>query len=267
MILTVKKPHVDAQHAELHVNLMLLVKAKVKLMTNSRHYVELFEPKFSAKLLTHLRKQAKKTAVGYKKTAVNKSELPDLIKAADVELNVEVGAAMLESIEASLSDVFFASAEEAATAMGLEVSADILLADAIAYAKSESAVLVAEITKTTENTLREIIAKSIKNGETVQETAIRIMTSTAFDANRADMIARTEIVNAHTAGNILVWKRSGLVDEIEWITAHDELTCDVCASNNAKVVKIGKQFPSGAFRPAAHPRCRCDIMPVIKKID
>lgn len=83
--------------------------------------------------------------------------------------------------------------------------------------------------------------------------------------SRAEMIARTEVLDAMNAGVDDGWGsmiERGLLDpalvEREWIVTWDERTCDICAPLDGVRAPVGETF-DGYDRPPAHPRCRCTM--------
>lgn len=85
---------------------------------------------------------------------------------------------------------------------------------------------------------------------------------------RAMMIARTETIDALTAGQEESWKQAraeGLLDDTaqkEWITTPDDRTCPICAPLDGETVGLDEEFSGGFARPPAHPRCRCAVVAV-----
>ena len=76
---------------------------------------------------------------------------------------------------------------------------------------------------------------------------------------RAKMIARTEVINAYNRASMLVYEQAGIPDsEIEWISAMEERTCDVCMGYDGKPISVIGEIPP------IHPNCRCTIFPKIK---
>jgi SPP1 gp7 family putative phage head morphogenesis protein len=76
---------------------------------------------------------------------------------------------------------------------------------------------------------------------------------------RAKVMARTETMYAYNATATARYKAHG-IDEEEWLTAHDERTCDVCGPLD------GMKFPIGEQDCPAHPNCRCVKLPVIPEV-
>lgn len=91
----------------------------------------------------------------------------------------------------------------------------------------------------------------------------------ALIAERAKLIATTEVARARGEGQRMQWERM-VADGIlkseewrqEWVTAHDEIVqkCPICRPMDGQRVRIGEPFisPVGPLANApAHPRCRC----------
>lgn len=89
-----------------------------------------------------------------------------------------------------------------------------------------------------------------------------------FSDARARMIARTEIMRAQTTANLNVWRKSGVVKKLQWLTVEDDKVCPECDSNDQAIVKIGRAFPSGARMPGDdHPLCRCILTAVAEETE
>ena len=96
---------------------------------------------------------------------------------------------------------------------------------------------------------------------------------------RAETIARTEIMSASNAGQRETWNesvRQGLLPRTAkkvWLTANDERLCPVCESlGNAEPVGLNEQFTfddgtkastvfnEPLYEPPQHPNCRCTMV-------
>jgi hypothetical protein len=98
---------------------------------------------------------------------------------------------------------------------------------------------------------------------TVDEIASDIVSSTALSADRADLIARTEVFNINNDVALASFKtardQSGVAMLKEWITGGDD-PCEDCLSNEAAgPISLDDDFPSGDDAPTAHPRCSCEL--------
>lgn len=119
-----------------------------------------------------------------------------------------------------------------------------------------------QITDGTREWLRGTTEQAIAEGWSTGQMASAIKEDYAFSAERAEMIARTEIARADIAGSVEGWKASGLVSEKEWLTADE--CCDECQEMNGKKAPVDGTFEDGKDCPL-HPQCRCDVLPVINE--
>lgn len=109
------------------------------------------------------------------------------------------------------------------------------------------------------NDIRESLHTSISMGENIDQAATRIGKVIA-NPKRAQMIARTETVNAYQNGLLESGRQSGAVGK-EW---QDLGAIDVCAQNTSLgPIDINKSFKNVSgydiAGPTAHPGCRCGM--------
>lgn len=77
---------------------------------------------------------------------------------------------------------------------------------------------------------------------------------------RAEKIARTEIIRAHSEGQLDAMKKLGVEQVgvmVEWSTAQDDRVCPLCSAVDGIVVKIKEAH---GMIPR-HPNCRCAFLP------
>ena len=136
--------------------------------------------------------------------------------------------------------------------------------NAVEWANEHAAELVKELDKSTRDAMRGSLADSIQAGDSVQDISKKLVADNAFSKSRAEMIARTETARADIAGNMMGYAKSGVVTGTEWLLGPD--ACDDCQENaDAGVIELGDAYPSGDNCPPAHPRCVCDISPVVSE--
>ena len=122
------------------------------------------------------------------------------------------------------------------------------------------------IDQVTRDGVQSLVAQAIDGGWSNDRLATALKDSYAFSASRAELIAVTETAFADVAGNMIAYEASGVVVGKRWIVGSAEKLCEVCAENAAQgVIPFDKAFASGRLAPPAHPRCRCDVLPVTKK--
>ncbi|MFA5313037.1 MAG: minor capsid protein [Methanomassiliicoccales archaeon] len=103
------------------------------------------------------------------------------------------------------------------------------------------------------------IIDGMKEGEGPRVIAKRISEEIGMERSRAQLIARTETMNAYRSGSSAQYEKYGIQEE-KWLTAHDDRTCDECAAHDGAVYPVGQ-------RPRVHGgtdiQCRCIGLPVI----
>lgn len=123
-------------------------------------------------------------------------------------------------------------------------------------------------------TTREEIKRALKAGTSAGEgvAELRDRVKDVFERatdSRAETIARTEVNRASNFAQIEGFEQSGVVKEIEWLTAGDErVDEEICDPMDGETVKLGDDWtlPNGEkvdVPQDAHPNCRCTTLPVI----
>jgi SPP1 gp7 family putative phage head morphogenesis protein len=100
----------------------------------------------------------------------------------------------------------------------------------------------------------------------------------AIGTRRSNLIARTEVINAHSEGTLTRFEELG-VDTVtvkaEVQTAGDDRVCERCWSIEGDVMTVeevredtftfdGTDFP---VKPPIHPNCRCVLLPVTDTVN
>ncbi|KKL12236.1 hypothetical protein LCGC14_2537780, partial [marine sediment metagenome] len=123
------------------------------------------------------------------------------------------------------------------------------------------------VVETTRGWVNGLVAQTIEQGESLQTLQKNLRSGFAFSRSRAEMIARTETANAQTDGSIKSYQSQGTEGK-EWLTAGDERVdggdpSGPCIQAEGQgPIPVGQPFNNGFMGPAAHPRCRCTILPV-----
>ena len=117
-----------------------------------------------------------------------------------------------------------------------------------------------QTTEETANRLAQALGDGFDAGESINQIAERVkQVFTEASDYRAQMIARTEVMGASNQGNVLGYKEMG-VSQVEWLTARDERTCEICDPMDGDVENIESAPPLPA---STHPNCRCLWIPVV----
>ena len=132
--------------------------------------------------------------------------------------------------------------------------------DARSWATSYAGELIRNIEQTTVNSVRQSVSRWIDNGEPLQALIDDLRPT--FGAQRAELIASTEVTRAFAEGSTRAYQATGVVGEIEWQTARDERVCPVCGPRHSKRSTLAAREVDGIGIPG-HPRCRCWWVPVI----
>lgn len=116
------------------------------------------------------------------------------------------------------------------------------------------------------STMREI-ASSIK--ETVKPKAFVIpakvnaegdIVQDAYEIDRSEAIARTEVIRASNAGALKQFTESG-TEKVRWVAALSERTCDLCEEKNGMIFEAAEVNEDTI---PLHPSCRCSWVAVTK---
>ena len=117
-----------------------------------------------------------------------------------------------------------------------------------------------DISEPAHTAIRQIISRSFEKKTAYTKVVDAIRETGGFSEARAKLIADTEISEAQVGVNLEEWQSTGLVSKVRWMVAGRD-PCPICEQNNGIVRVIGERFPSGAFRPLAHPSCQCILSP------
>lgn len=162
--------------------------------------------------------------------------------------------------------------EDAKEELGVDVG--LLLNDPTLqfYLRDVAGARIRRVDETTRDAVREQLALGSQAGESVKEIEDRLTHIFQIaTTERAERIARTEVIDASNATAYAAYERSGVVEKVEWLLApdydHDE-DDGLCVSlAEAGPVVIGMEFGDGIAWPPAHPNCRCAIAPVVEGAD
>ena len=135
-----------------------------------------------------------------------------------------------------------------------------------AAAATTSAYIRAEVESFRDNLTR-VVTQGVARGHGYRkiERDVRIALLGARDpngitqrmglANRAELIARSELSNAYVGAQKATAEQNGMKYG-RWIATKDERTCPVCASRHGKIYLLSEMVGT------QHPRCRCSIAPI-----
>lgn len=188
-----------------------------------------------------------------------------------ISLSVDLSA--LEDLSTEIKPIIEEVADEAGklTLGSLGVDEEDLVNQvyqrAVDYADSRSAELVTQITDTTRERLREIIAQGLEDNIGRQAIADQIEAdqSGLFSEDRAQLIADYEVGSANGVGSLEGLEQAeeaGVEVMKEWYP--DAEACPICTMNaDAGPIPLDQEFPSGDDAPLAHPNCECSLLGIV----
>jgi hypothetical protein len=187
--------------------------------------------------------------------------------AASLDLKILLG--LMDPLEAELEAIGVDMVGLALASIGVDAESDLVdrVAErAVAYAKDRAAELVSidgdeSLIESTRNMLRGVIASGLEENIGRDAIADAIQESMAFSAQRADLIADTEIAMANSHSKAEAWhevKADGAVMLKQWFASGESGVCDECEANEAQgEIDFDDEFDSGDDMEPAHPGCRC----------
>lgn len=206
---------------------------------------------------------------------VKKASRSKLLILADEDFWMEQGQALYQAMLPGVGEAATAGVEMAALQLyqqtGITVDWAMVHADSLRWARQHTAELVGtamerehpSILRVSRENVKEAVTNWIEAGEPLGGLVDTL--EPTFGKVRADMIATTEVTRARYEGNLMAWKEAG-IPEHEWDTARDQYVCPICEPMQGVRAPIGSPFPHpdgiNYYTPPAHPRCRCDALPV-----
>lgn len=133
-----------------------------------------------------------------------------------------------------------------------------------AWAREHTFELVTGITDTTRAIYQEQVDAWLASGEPL--SALSAALEPYLGAVRAERVAVTEVTRLYAEGNLLAWRESGVVEEVMWMTAEDDIVmeCPICWPLNGLTEALAVRDGFGGYgAPPAHVRCRCWLKPIV----
>lgn len=147
--------------------------------------------------------------------------------------------------------------------LGVAFSPEALHLAALAYARRVLPEVVAQITKTSMEDFIQAFTEWHGSGQGIGALERKLK---SVYRERAALIAATETTRAFNGGNQMFWQESKIVTGKKWYTNVDEFVCPICGALHEEVVGLQDAFSAGVFYPPAHPRCRCQMVPVVQEL-
>lgn len=108
------------------------------------------------------------------------------------------------------------------------------------------------------DTLNEELVHCVVTGQTTSQLKKFLQERFSVSYERADALAKTEVAHIQTQAAKQRYKDYG-IQRVQIWADKDERRCEVCGKLHKKIYSIDEAVPI-----PAHPRCRCNIVPVVE---
>lgn len=103
-----------------------------------------------------------------------------------------------------------------------------------------------------------VVSTGMLEGQSIPQMTKAMRERIGVTKTRANMIARTETIRNYAQASVNKYEQNG-IKKWRWIAAAGDRTCDLCASLDGHIFKVGDPQP-----PFPHPNCRCSVSPFIE---
>jgi hypothetical protein len=156
------------------------------------------------------------------------------------------------------TEAYLKNKVRSAAAGPLNMKFDVSNPAAVAWAKEHAGELAVGISDTTEQAIKDAVAQALESGDDPADA----IEAAVGDADRADLIARTEVMTAANEGQRQAWDQAteaGLLtgdEQAVWIATED--ACPECEALDGETRSLDGEYPDdGGDGPPLHPNCRC----------
>lgn len=142
------------------------------------------------------------------------------------------------------------------------VDAQLLRPHLESFVRRESAFLVTSVTDTTKDAIRAALAEGLDAGDGIQAIAKRIRDATAFNRDRAKLIARTESTRTLTGAPLEALSQYATTTDQRfvkrWVATLDDRVRDEHEAMHGEERAVDAAFSNGLQSPG-EPNCRCAL--------
>jgi SPP1 gp7 family putative phage head morphogenesis protein len=168
-----------------------------------------------------------------------------------------------DEVATTLLEIYFSGVDGGVDALppAVRVLADFdhVNTKALEFAKQYRYTLIKGITNTTRTQVQTAVSNWIQSGAPLD--ALEATLERTFGGVRAQMIAQTESTRVFAQANRDAFESTGLVDQVVWQTAVDDLVCPICGPLHGTHIGIGDIDAL----PPQHINCRCYVLPVVSE--
>lgn len=196
--------------------------------------------------------------------SVKKSKVDDLIR---LIYRTDDGDKLLitSAVEETLRTTLLRGAEDTISTINEEIGEGLYTYDqtsevARAWIRQNGLASGTFINDTVKDHMKELISEGVKDGVPATDIAKLISQMHDIPSNRAERIARNEVIKGYQQGSFEAARSTGTFTSKEWITVGDDRVDESCIANeNQGVIPFTDAFYSGAQAPPDHPNCRCSL--------
>lgn len=188
-------------------------------------------------------------------------------KVAKGSFNLSQREKIRVALESELSGMASDSGDAALVQLNVDTSGDAVNSAASTWASSHTDELIQNLDDSTQQMISSAISTGLDEGLSVEDIVAKVQDA-GFSADRAKLIADTEIGNANSQGALEGYKAAadaGVNIMKAWVTVGDDgVDADICQANEDQgPIPVDDAFQSGHMAPLGHPRCRCTLVPVV----
>jgi len=178
----------------------------------------------------------------------------------------------IDTLYPVLFALYIAFGARAFAQVGVDLDPESALPTAADKIRERAFQFARQVNRTTLERLRQTLIEGLENGESTPQLVDRV--AAVFKDRKksdAEMIAITETQIAAGWATFDAWVASGVVKEVEWITARDERVRPTHRAQDGMRRPLGTPFPNGlrfpgdwaAGKPEEVIRCRCFLLPIL----
>jgi hypothetical protein len=235
-------------------------------------------------------KQVRKALEAQGVQKIDDSEAEDIAASIAAELDLDELSSLANDLGIDLSNVASDSINQVVAQMGVNDASELVnqVNDrAVAAARERAAEMVGmrvqddgtlienpdaewAITDSTRDELRRVISTGLEDNVGIDEIIDNVEAMGGFSAERAEMIAETEVRRANSSAALDAYTAAkedlSIPMKKEWLLGPNP--CDICQANaDQGPIDLDEPFQSGDDAPPGHPWCECALSPVVQEED
>ena len=204
---------------------------------------------------------------------LTKKEIDKIIKKTSKELEDDLGSFYDKEIKNIITNAAILTSKELGLVFDVNTY-DKLTRD---YLKDKKINWAKQVAETTEKRIKEILVKGFEEGLGSYDIADLIYKDNVFSYNRAESIARTEIIGSCNYADYVIWQLDDNIYGKKWSATGDGRTRENHSLADGQIRKINEPFIVGGYKmmypldgslgaPASEIiQCRCTMFTLTKE--